>query len=54
MPHARTFVDIGSNKGYSGARFYALWNPEMGLDEKVGELFLPAAARCALFFATRW
>ena len=21
--------------GYSGARFYALWNPELGLDEKV-------------------
>ena len=35
MPNARTFVDIGSNKGYSGARFYALWNPELGLDEKV-------------------
>ena len=34
MPHARTFVDIGSNKGYTAARFYALWSPEVGLDEK--------------------
>ncbi len=31
MPHARTFLDIGSNKGYTGARFFSLWNPELGM-----------------------
>jgi len=32
MPHARVFVDIGSNKGYTAARFFELWSPELGLD----------------------
>jgi len=31
MPRASVFVDIGSNKGYTAARFYSLWNPELGL-----------------------
>ena len=32
MPHARVFVDIGSNKGYTAARFYELWSPQVGLN----------------------
>ena len=34
MPHARTFVDIGSNKGYTAARFYELWSPQVGLNPR--------------------
>jgi FkbM family methyltransferase len=34
MPHARTFLDIGSNKGYTGARFFNLWNPELDLTSR--------------------
>mmetsp|Transcript_14857 Transcript_14857/g.27484 ORF Transcript_14857/g.27484 Transcript_14857/m.27484 type:complete len:480 (+) Transcript_14857:95-1534(+) len=35
MPEAGVFIDIGSNKGYTGARFFALWNPELGLTSKI-------------------
>lgn len=32
FPHAKVFVDIGSNKGYAATRFFELWTPELGLD----------------------
>mmetsp|Transcript_6573 Transcript_6573/g.7957 ORF Transcript_6573/g.7957 Transcript_6573/m.7957 type:complete len:446 (-) Transcript_6573:26-1363(-) len=35
MPQAKVFVDIGSNKGFSGARFFALWAPEYGMNPKL-------------------
>jgi FkbM family methyltransferase len=31
MPDANVFFDIGSNKGFTGARFYSLWNPHLGM-----------------------
>jgi len=34
MPHARLFIDIGSNKGFTAARFYELWSPELGIDAR--------------------
>lgn len=35
MPQATTFIDIGSNKGFTAARFYELWSPELGLNAKI-------------------
>ena len=34
-PRGTYFIDIGSNKGYSGAHFFQLWEPEYKLDPKV-------------------
>lgn len=34
MPQAKVFFDIGSNKGFSAARFYELWVPELGLNSR--------------------
>lgn len=31
MPHATTFVDIGSNKGYTAMRFFQYWDPAFEL-----------------------
>lgn len=34
-PHGpKTFFDIGCNKGYTSAKFFALWAPELGLNPK--------------------
>lgn len=32
MPDAKTFIDIGSNKGFTAARLFELWSPELGLE----------------------
>ncbi|KAH9261078.1 hypothetical protein BASA81_000782 [Batrachochytrium salamandrivorans] len=32
MPNAKTFIDIGSNKGFTAARLFELWSPELGLE----------------------
>ena len=32
MPDAKTFVDIGMNKGYSSANLFALWAPQTRLN----------------------
>jgi len=32
LPKARIFFDIGSNKGYTAARFFELWSPELGVN----------------------
>lgn len=34
VPGATVVVDVGSNKGYTAARMFELWNPEIGLDAK--------------------
>lgn len=35
LPQAKIFIDIGSNKGYSAARFFELWTPEFGLNSRL-------------------
>ena len=34
MPQAKVFIDIGSNKGFTAARFFELWVPELGMNAK--------------------
>lgn len=34
LPDASVFIDIGSNRGFTGARIFGLWSPGNGLNRK--------------------